>query len=65
MILNSLELNTAYQSNAAVEELVSALKNEIEAQEEITKGEKNLPHNRLGLGTSYIRILEVGGHLGC
>jgi hypothetical protein len=65
MILNSLELNTTYKSNAGVEELVSALTQEIEAQAEITKPEKNLQHNRLGLGTSYIRILEAGGHLGC
>jgi hypothetical protein len=65
MILNSLELNTTYQSNAAAEELVSALTQEIEAQAEITKREKNLPNNRLALGTTYLRILEAGGHLGC
>ena len=65
MILNSLELNTTYQSNAAAEELVSALTQEVEAQAEITKREKNLQNNRLVLDTTYLRILEAGGHLGC
>ncbi|MEG4088742.1 hypothetical protein [Microcoleus sp. Pol12B4] len=65
MILNSLELNTTYKSNTAVDELVSALTQEIEAQAEIKKPEKNLPHNRLSLGETYLRILESGGHLGC
>ena len=65
MILNSLELNTTYQSNAAAEELESALTQEIEAQPEITKRVKNLQNNRLALGTTYLRILEAGGHLGC
>lgn len=65
MILNSLELNTTYQSNAAVEELVSALTQEIEAQAEIAKREKEVLGNRLALGTTYMRILENGGHLGC
>lgn len=65
MILNSLELNTTYKSNAAVEELVSALTQEIEPQAEIKKPEKNLQQNRLSLGETYLRILEAGGHLGC
>ncbi|MEG4205188.1 hypothetical protein QUA20_14795 [Microcoleus sp. Pol7_A1] len=65
MILSSLELNTTYKSNAAVEELVSALTNEIEAQAEIKKPEKNLQQNCLSLGETYLRILEAGGHLGC
>lgn len=65
MILNSLELNTTYKSNAAVDELVSALTNEIEAKAEIKKSEKNLQPNRLSLGETYLRILEAGGHLGC
>jgi hypothetical protein len=65
MMLNSLELNTTYKSNAAVEELVSALTNEIEPQAEITKGGKNLQQNRLSLGETYLRILQAGGHLGC
>jgi hypothetical protein len=65
MILNSLALNRTYQSNAAAEELVSALTQEIEAQPEITKRGKNLQNNRLALGTTYLRILEAGGHLGC
>jgi hypothetical protein len=65
MILNSLESNITDQSNAAAEELVSALTNEIQAKEEIKKREKNLQQNRLALGISYIRILEAGGHLGC
>ena len=65
MILNSLELNTTYQSNAAAEELVSALTQEIEAQADITKRGKNLQNNRLALGTTYLRILAAGGHLGC
>lgn len=65
MILNSLELNTTNQSNAAVEELVSALTQEVEAKSEIAKREKNLQNNRLALGTTYLRILESGGHLGC
>ncbi|MEP6516313.1 hypothetical protein [Microcoleus vaginatus] len=65
MILNSLELNTTYKSNAAVDELVSGLTNEIEARAQIKKPEKNLQHNRLSLGETYLRILEAGGHLGC
>ena len=65
MILNSLGLNTTYQSHAAAQELVSAWTQEIEAQAEITKREKNLQNNRLALGTTYLRILEAGGHLGC
>ena len=65
MILNSLELNATYQSNAVVEELVNALTEEIEAQAEITKREKDIQSNRLALGITYIRILEAGGHLGC
>ena len=63
--MNSLELNTTYQSNAEAEELVSALTQEIEAQAEITKRGKNLQNNRFALGTAYLRILEAGGHLGC
>lgn len=65
MILNSLELTTTYKSNTAVYELVSALTQEIEAQAEIQKSEKNLQQNRLSLGETYLRILESGGHLGC
>lgn len=65
MILNSLELNTTYKSNAAAEELVSALTQEVEAKSEIAKREKNLQNNRLSLGETYLRILEAGGHLGC
>ncbi|MEG3929274.1 hypothetical protein [Microcoleus sp. D3_18a_C4] len=65
MILNSLELNTTYKSNAAVDELVSALTNEIAAPAEIKKSAKNLQPNRLSLGETYLRILEAGGHLGC
>ncbi|MEG4502421.1 hypothetical protein QUA81_02105 [Microcoleus sp. F6_B4] len=65
MILNSLEFNTTYKSNVAVDELVSALTNEIEAQAEIKKTEKNLQQNRLGLGATYMAILAGGGHLGC
>ena len=65
MILNSLELNTTYQSNEAVEELVSALTEEIEAHAEIAKLEKEVRGNRLALGITYMRILEIGGHLGC
>ncbi|EGK86189.1 hypothetical protein D0A34_01570 [Microcoleus vaginatus PCC 9802] len=65
MILNSLELNTTYKSNAAVDELVSALTNEIEGQAEIKKAEKNLQHNGLSLGATYMGILAAGGHLGC
>ena len=65
MIVNTLELTTTYKSNAAVDELVSALTNEIEAQAEIKKPEKNLQPNRLSLGETYLRILESGGHLGC
>ncbi|MEG3895578.1 MULTISPECIES: hypothetical protein [unclassified Microcoleus] len=66
MILNSLELNTTYQSNAAVEEIVTTVKKETEAQEQIlAKPEKNLQQNRLSLGETYLRILEAGGHLGC
>ncbi len=65
MILNSLELNTTYPSNAAVEERVSELTQEIEAQAEITKQKKELEGNHFALGTTYLRILESGGHLGC
>lgn len=65
MILNTLELNSTYKSNAAVDELLSALTNEIAAPAEIKKPEKNLQHNRLSLGETYLRILEAGGHLGC
>ena len=65
MILNSLESNTTYQSNAATEELVSAWTQEVEAQAEATKRGKNLQNNRLALGTTYLRILASGGHLGC
>ncbi len=65
MILNSLELNTTYQSNAGVEELVSALTEELEAHAEIAKLEKEVRGNRLALGITYMRILETGGHLGC
>ncbi|MEG4938899.1 hypothetical protein [Microcoleus sp. F4-D5] len=65
MVLNSLELNTTYLSNAAAEERVSELTQEIEAQAEITKHNKELQGNRLELGTTYLRILESGGHLGC
>ncbi|MEG3841082.1 hypothetical protein [Microcoleus sp. herbarium14] len=65
MILNSLELNATYKSNAVVEELVNALTEEIEAQAEITKREKDIQCRRLALGRTYIHILEAGGHLGC
>ncbi|MEG3837033.1 MULTISPECIES: hypothetical protein [unclassified Microcoleus] len=65
MILNSLELNNIYKSNAAVDELLSALTKEIAAPAEIKKPEKNLKHNRLSLGETYLHILESGGHLGC
>ncbi|MEG4441056.1 hypothetical protein QUB47_03495 [Microcoleus sp. AT9_B5] len=65
MILNSLEFNTTYKSNAAVDQLVSALTNDIEAPAEIKKPEKNLQQNRLGLGATYMAILAAGGHLGC
>ena len=65
MILNTLELNSTYKSNAAVDELLSELTKEIAAQAEIKKTEKNLQQNRLSLGETYLRILESGGHLGC
>lgn len=65
MILNSLELNTTYLSNAAAEERVNELTQEIEVQAEITKQKKELQGNRSELGTTYLRILESGGHLGC
>ncbi|MEG4806627.1 hypothetical protein QUA82_02745 [Microcoleus sp. F8-D3] len=65
MILNSLQLNTTYKSNAAVEELAIALTNEIAAPAEIKQTEKNLQQNRLGLGATYMAILAAGGHLGC
>jgi hypothetical protein len=64
MILNSLELNTTYQSNAAVDQLVSVLTKEIEAKE-LEKRAKNLQRNSLGLGKTYLRILQSGGYLGC
>ncbi|MEG4111231.1 MULTISPECIES: hypothetical protein [unclassified Microcoleus] len=65
MILNTLELNSTYKSNAAVDELLSELTKEIAAPAEIKKTEKNLQQNRLSLGETYLRILESGGHLGC
>ena len=64
MISNSLELKTTHDSNVAVEELVNALTKEIEAPA-ITKCEEELQRNPLALGTTYSRILEAGGHLGC
>lgn len=64
MILNSLESNTTYQSNPAADELVSVLTKEIEAKE-LAKRAKNLQRDSLGLGKTYLRILEAGGHLGC
>ncbi|MEG5003034.1 hypothetical protein [Microcoleus sp. B5-D4] len=60
-----MELTTTDKSNAAVDEVVSALTNEIAARAEIKKPEKNLQQNRLSLGETYLRILEAGGHLGC
>ena len=65
MILNSLKLNTTHHSNVAVEELVSELTKEIEVQAEIARREKEQQRSRLALGTTYLRILEAGGHLGC
>ncbi|MEG5171713.1 hypothetical protein [Microcoleus sp. B3-D7] len=65
MILNTLELNSTYKSNAAVDELRSELRKEIAAPAEIKKPEKNIQQNRLSLGETYLRILESGGHLGC
>ena len=65
MILSSLELNTTYQSNSAVDELVSVLTKGIEVQEGIAKQKKNPQCNSLVLGKTYIHILEAGGHLGC
>ncbi|MEG3879190.1 hypothetical protein QT972_17710 [Microcoleus sp. herbarium7] len=44
---------------------MSALTQEIAAQAEITKREKDIQGNRLALGATYLRILEAGGHLGC
>jgi hypothetical protein len=64
MILKSLESNTTYQSNAAADELVSVLTKEIEAKE-LAKRAKYLQRNSLGLGKTYLGILEAGGHLGC
>jgi hypothetical protein len=64
MILKSLESNTTYQSNAAADELMSVLTKEIEAKE-LAKRAKNLQRNSLGLGKTYLCILEAGGHLGC
>lgn len=65
MISNSLELKTTHDSNVAVEKLVSALTKEIEAKAKIAKRKKELQRNPLALGTTYSRILEAGGHLGC
>ena len=65
MILSSLELNTTYQSNSAVDELVSVLTKGIEVQEGIAKQKKNPQRNSLALGKTYLHILESRGHLGC
>jgi hypothetical protein len=65
MILNSLELNKTYRSNTVINPIVNALKKEISAQEEITKWEGVLQRNRLTLGSTYLRMLESGKHLGC
>lgn len=43
---------------------MSILTKEIEAKE-LAKREKNIQRNSLGLGKTYLRILEAGGHLGC
>ena len=64
MILNSLESNRTYRSNAATDEFMSVLTKEIEAKE-LAKPPKNLQRNSLGLGKTYLRMLESGGHLGC
>ncbi len=64
MMLNSLESNTTYKSNAAKDELMSILTKEIEAKK-VAQQAKNLHRNSLGLGKTYLRILEAGGHFGC
>lgn len=64
MMLNSLESNTTYQSNAAGDEFMSILTKKLEAKE-LEKRAKNLQRNSLGLGKTYLRILESGGYLGC
>ncbi|WP_293191029.1 MULTISPECIES: hypothetical protein [unclassified Microcoleus] len=43
---------------------MSILTKEIEAKE-LEKRAKNLQRNSLGLGKTYLRILESGGYLGC
>ena len=43
---------------------MSVLTKEIEAKE-LAKPAKNLQRNSLGLGKTYLRMLEAGGHLGC
>jgi hypothetical protein len=65
MILNSLELNTTYQSNEGLQKLESAFSQEIEEQEETITPEIELQHNRLILSKTYAQILQSGGYLGC
>lgn len=65
MMLQSLELNTTSQSNAAVKELVNGWTKEIKSPEYLATVKENKKHNPLALGKIYIRILESGGHLGC
>ncbi|WP_293338132.1 hypothetical protein [Microcoleus sp. CAWBG58] len=43
---------------------MSILTKEIEAKK-LAKQAKNLHRNSLGLGKTYLHILEAGGHLGC
>ncbi|TAE49240.1 MAG: hypothetical protein EAZ78_28315 [Oscillatoriales cyanobacterium] len=64
MILNSLESNTTHKSKAAGDEFMSILTKKLEAKE-LEKRAKNLQRNSLGLGKTYLRILESGGYLGC
>ncbi|MEG4997335.1 hypothetical protein QUB13_06405 [Microcoleus sp. B4-D4] len=65
MMLQSLELNTTSQSNAAVQKLVNGWTKEIKSQEYLATVKETKKHNPLALGKIYIRILESGGHLGC
>ncbi len=65
MIPSSFELNTTHYSTVAVQQLENAFSQETEGQEKTITREIEVQPNPLALSKTYIRILEVGGHLGC
>ncbi len=65
MSSNSLELSTTYLPNSVLEQLALALTKEMEAPAENATRVKKLQRHPFSLGTTYLNILESGGHLGC